>query len=78
MRGTPPRCWTTWVRRCRLLVLKLELGAPLISALEAKICYTAFKCCFQIQLSPLHLGLVVIVVGHSTFTPLITPLALNA
>jgi len=44
------------VGQCRLVVSKPELKAPLVSVLETKTRYTAFKCCFQIQLAPLHQG----------------------
>ena len=44
------------VGRCMLPVSKPELKARLVSALETKMWWTAFKRCFQIQPAPLHHG----------------------
>jgi len=44
------------VGRCRLTVSKPVLKAPMVSALETIIWQTAFNCCFQSQLAPLHHG----------------------
>jgi hypothetical protein len=44
------------VGRCRLTVLKTVFKAPMISALETIISYTAFTVCFQIQVAPLQRG----------------------
>jgi len=52
----PPAPATPVVGRCRLIVSKPVLKARLVSALETKIFYTAFKCCFQFQRAPLHRG----------------------
>ena len=41
---------------CKLMVSKSVLRARLVSALETKIRYTAFKVCFQFQLAPLQHG----------------------
>jgi hypothetical protein len=44
------------VGRCRLTASKPELKASLVSALETKMWWTAFKLCFQFQRAPLHQG----------------------
>jgi hypothetical protein len=44
------------VGRCTLTLSKSVLKAPMVSALESKISQTAFNCCFQFQLAPLHRG----------------------
>ena len=42
------------VRRCMLSASRPVLKAPMVSALETKIWYTAFNLCFQFQLAPLQ------------------------
>jgi len=44
------------VGQCRLTVSKPVLKAPMVSALETIISFTAFKLCFQILLAPLRRG----------------------
>jgi len=44
------------VGRCRLTASKSVLEAPMVSAIETRICWTAFKLCFHVQLAPLHQG----------------------
>jgi len=44
------------VGRCSLTASKPVLKAPMISAPETIIAYTAFKLCFQFQLAPLQHG----------------------
>jgi len=45
------------VGRCRLPASKSVLNAPMVSVLETAISETAFNCCFQFRLAPLHPGL---------------------
>jgi hypothetical protein len=44
------------VGRCRLIVSKPVLTAPVVSALETRIPEYAFNVCFQCQLAPLQQG----------------------
>ena len=45
------------VGRCRYTLSKPVLKAPVVSALEATMCWTAFKHCFQFQIATLQPGL---------------------
>jgi len=54
-RATTAGVAATLVGRCTLAASEFVLKAPIVSALES-ISHTAFNCCFQFQLAPLHPG----------------------